>query len=94
MTLPDKVVEALARKGKFWDLTPAEVLKQNVILSAHGSDVPLALGPIIADLMREEADATEKARRTQGGGGADGQREFFGEGAGGQASPGGVNSTH
>ncbi len=50
MTLPDIVVEAMEKKGAQFELTAGEFLKQRVLMSAQGADVPLALGDVVLQL--------------------------------------------
>lgn len=43
LTVPDVVHEAMELKGRLFDLSAGEWLKQKVLASAMGANVPLAL---------------------------------------------------
>lgn len=60
LTVPDVVHEAMERKGRLFDLSAGEWLKQKVLASAMGADVPLCLEPAVAAERRMREKQTEE----------------------------------
>ena len=50
LTVPDVVHEAMELKGRLFDLSAGEWLKQKVLASAMGADVPLHLESAMKEL--------------------------------------------
>ncbi len=51
ITLPDVIIAAMTKKGKPFDLDAGDWLKQRLLMSAQGVEIPLLLGDLVAELQ-------------------------------------------
>lgn len=64
MTIPDVVYNALTAKGAIFDIPGPEFLKQYVIASAMGADVPLGLKAALDHVINKPTETVEETSLT------------------------------